>query len=77
MTDTLTRTPAAEEWRTKAAAITLDGRPVIDGVRVEAQSGQTHAKTNPATGEAIPTPHLGEGPDVDRAVATPRRAYDD
>ncbi|RAE29029.1 aldehyde dehydrogenase PuuC, partial [Burkholderia multivorans] len=65
MTDTLTRPPAAEEWRTKAAAITLDGRPVIDGVRVDAQSGQTHAKTNPATGEVISTLHLGDGADVD------------
>ncbi|MCT1552176.1 aldehyde dehydrogenase family protein [Brevibacterium casei] len=77
MTDTLTRTPAAEEWRTKAAALTLDGRPVIDGARVDAQSGQTHAKTNPATGEVISTLHLGDGADVDRAVASARRAYDD
>ena len=75
MTDTLTLSPAAADWRAKADALTLDGRPVIDGGRVDARSGRTHPKTNPATGEVISALHLSDESDVDAAVASARRAF--
>lgn len=76
MTDTLTLSPAAADWRAKADALTLDGRPVIDGGRVDARSGRTHPKTNPATGEVISALHLSDESDVDAAVASARRAFE-
>lgn len=76
MTDTLTPTAATVDWRTRASALTPDGRPVIGGVRVSAHSGRTHAKTNPATGEMISELHLGDATDVDTAVASARAAYE-
>src|SRR4051794_28214223 len=57
----------------------LDGRPkrlLIGGQWVEARSGKTFESVNPATGDVIA--HLAEGdaPDVDRAVAAARRAFE-
>jgi aldehyde dehydrogenase (NAD+) len=57
----------------------LDGQPkriLIDGQWVEAQSGQTFATFNPATGK--PIAHIADGgaEDIDRAVAAARRAFE-
>ena len=76
LTDTPTRPSTLAEWQAAAAALTIDGRPVIDGRRVDARSGQTHPKTNPATGEVISQLHLGDASDVDAAVASARAAFD-
>ncbi|WP_166969212.1 aldehyde dehydrogenase family protein [Brevibacterium atlanticum] len=76
LTDTTTRPSTLADWRAAAAALTIDGRPFIDGHRVDARSGQTHAKTNPATGEVISQLHLADGSDVDAAVASARAAFD-
>lgn len=69
----MTRTHA--EWRAAAAALPFDGRPVIDGARVDGSSGQTIAKTNPATGAVLSQIHACTEADVDTAVASARRAY--
>lgn len=70
----MTRTHA--EWKTAARELRLDGRAFIDGARVDAASGETIAKTNPATGETISQlASCGEA-DLDRAVAAARRAYE-
>lgn len=64
------------DWKAAADALTLDGRPFIDGRRVDAVSGGTIAKTNPATAEVISQiGDCGES-DVDLAVAAARRAYE-
>lgn len=65
-----------DEWRAAAAALTFDGRPFIGGARVDAHSGATIAKTNPATGEVISHIHACDDSDVDAAVAAARAAYD-
>ncbi len=65
-----------DEWKTAARELRLDGRAFIDGARVDAASGETIAKTNPATGETISQlASCGEA-DLDRAVVAARRAYE-
>ncbi|MCF2573630.1 aldehyde dehydrogenase family protein [Brevibacterium sp. UCMA 11754] len=77
MTDTASAPAAvATTWHDKAAKLTIDGRPVINGKRVDARSGQTQAKTNPANGETISQLHLGGQADVDAAVSAARAAYE-
>ncbi|MGO1538745.1 MAG: aldehyde dehydrogenase family protein [Leucobacter sp.] len=69
-------TRSYDEWKSAAAALTFDGRPVIDGARVDALTGSTITKTNPATGEVISQIHECGVADVDAAVAAARTAYD-
>ena len=69
-------TRSHKDWITAARALTFDGRPVIDGARVAARSGETIAKVNPATGEVISHIHSCDERDVDRAVAAARAAYE-
>lgn len=76
MTETLTRLTDAEDWHAKAAALNIDGRPVINGTRIDTHSGQTQEKTNPATGKVISNLHLGDETDVDSAVASARMAFE-
>ncbi|MFV0434961.1 MAG: aldehyde dehydrogenase [Leucobacter sp.] len=65
-----------EEWKAAAAALEFDGRAVIDGRRVDAASGETIEKTNPATGE-VTSQIAACGPeDVELAVAAARRAFE-
>src|SRR5215831_5398017 len=57
----------------------LDGAPkrlLIDGRWVEAASGRTFPSRNPATGEVLASIAEGDGPDVERAVAAARRAFE-
>lgn len=69
-------TRSYEEWKAAAAALKLDGRPVIDGARVDARSGETIEKRNPATGEVISHISACGEVDVDAAVAAARRSYE-
>ncbi len=50
-------------------------RLLIDGEHVEALSGKTFPTINPSTGEVIAHLALGEAADVDRAVASARKAF--
>jgi aldehyde dehydrogenase (NAD+) len=50
-------------------------RLLIDGELVEALSGKTFPTINPSTGEVIAHLALGETADVDRAVASARKAF--
>ncbi|MFE5029920.1 aldehyde dehydrogenase family protein [Streptomyces sp. NPDC056656] len=53
-------------------------RPMlIDGAWTDAQSGETFETTNPATGTVLASVASGGAPDVDRAVAAARRAFED
>lgn len=65
-----------EDWKAAAAALEFDGRPVIGGARVDAVSGETIEKRNPATGEVISHVHSCNQADVDRAVAAARGAFE-
>ncbi|MBL3699115.1 aldehyde dehydrogenase family protein [Leucobacter luti] len=64
------------DWQAAAAALTLDGRPVIGGARVAASSGATIANCNPATGAVISQIHECGDTEVDAAVAAARAAFD-
>lgn len=49
----------------------------IDGVNVTPASGEYLAVHNPATGEIIAEVACGDAADVDRAVASAKRAFND
>ena len=51
-------------------------RMLIDGVWVDALSGETFESRNPADGSLLATIALGDARDVDRAVAAARRAFE-
>ncbi|MGK2852022.1 MAG: aldehyde dehydrogenase family protein [Candidatus Limnocylindrales bacterium] len=55
----------------------ITARMVIGGESVDAADGQTFEVVNPATGKVIATAPQGGKEDVDRAVATARKAFDD
>ena len=65
-----------EYWKSAAAAIRFDGRPVIDGARVDSRSGRTIGTTNPATGATLSQLHACDADDVDTAVAAARRSFE-
>ena len=57
----------------------LDGKPkglFIDNEYVDAASGETMASINPATGEAFAEVHVANDKDIDRAVASARKAFE-
>jgi betaine-aldehyde dehydrogenase len=49
----------------------------IDGEWVNSSSGETRSITSPATGEVLAEVQEGTGEDVDRAVASAKRAFED
>jgi phenylacetaldehyde dehydrogenase len=53
------------------------GELLIDGESVEAASGKTFETLNPATGESLGCVAHGEAEDIDRAVRSARRCFDD
>jgi acyl-CoA reductase-like NAD-dependent aldehyde dehydrogenase len=72
----MTSTSTLHNWQTKAAALRTDGRPFIDGQRVDALSPETFDVVNPHTGITVGTlPACGQA-DVDRAVASARAAFE-
>ena len=60
-----------------AAAGPTVARMVIGGESVDAADGQTFDVVNPAIGRTIATAPLGGREDVDRAVATAQKAFED
>jgi len=66
----------ASDWQQKAAQLDLPSRAFIDGELVDAVSGQTFERNNPATGEVLTEVAAGDAQDVDRAVAAARRAFE-
>jgi len=65
------------DWHARAAAARPDGRALIDGQRVAAADGQTFARVSPIDGRTLTQAARGQGPDIDRAVAGARRAFED
>ncbi|SEM64683.1 gamma-glutamyl-gamma-aminobutyraldehyde dehydrogenase [Gemmobacter aquatilis] len=70
---TLTR----DDWKARAAALKPETRMFIDGEFVDALSGATFPTINPATGEVVAEVARGTAADVDRAVASAKRAFRD
>jgi len=72
----------AAEWTIAAASIDADGRAVIDGERADAEvvdgasASAVLSTVNPATGEEIAEISRCGAGDVDRAVRSSRRAFD-
>jgi acyl-CoA reductase-like NAD-dependent aldehyde dehydrogenase len=61
----------------RATVMSMDGRALIDGERVDAITGETFECRNPRDGSVLAPVAAGETRDVDRAVAAARRAFED
>lgn len=64
-----------EDFHRHAAGLKPETRIFIDGELLDAPSGQRFESTNPANGEVVASVPLGTVEDVDRAVASARRAF--
>ncbi|MCA0920687.1 aldehyde dehydrogenase [Pseudooceanicola nanhaiensis] len=65
------------DWTSRAAALTLRNNLYIDGRFTPAASGQRFETINPATGATLTDVARGGAEDIDRAVASARRAFAD
>lgn len=63
-------------WHERAAKIAPEGRAFIDGSYVAARSGAQFDNVNPATGKAFGRIAAGDAPDIERAVAAAKAAFD-
>ena len=68
---------SAVDWAARAAALSIDGRAVIDGQRREAASGQAFDCISPIDGRMLGAVARGGAADVDAAVASARAAFED
>ncbi len=67
----------APDWTARASALRPDGRIVIDGRRLDSAYGQTFDKHSPVDGRALAAVARGQAADVDTAVRSARKAFDD
>lgn len=65
-----------EEYKVQAEALEFRTRAFIDGVYRDSASGATFATDNPATGQVIADVAACDSADVDEAVRSARRAYE-
>ena len=65
-----------DDWRARAAAMSLRGQAFINGKFVDAVSGKTFDSINPATGEVLTAVAECDAADVDLAVAAARRSFE-
>ncbi len=68
-------TLTAEAWHNQADALQLEGRHFIDGDFTASRNGRVFEAVNPATGDVLGAVARGDGDDVDRAVASCRKAF--
>ena len=68
---------AKEDWARRAQTLRIDARMWIDGERRDAASGATLDKTSPIDGRHLARVARGAQPDIDRAVASARAAFED
>jgi 4-guanidinobutyraldehyde dehydrogenase / NAD-dependent aldehyde dehydrogenase len=66
----------AQDWRARAAALSINGQAFIDGRYLAAASGQTFDDVSPIDGRVIARVASTDQADVDLAVAAARRAFD-
>ena len=69
-------TKTAEDWRSLAAQIKPRDQLWIDGSFVSSASGARTPTVNPATGVTLAEVAEADNADIDRAVASARRAFD-
>jgi acyl-CoA reductase-like NAD-dependent aldehyde dehydrogenase len=67
----------AIDWTQRAAACRPDGRALIGGKRVGAVSGETFDNVSPLDGRSLGGVARGAAGDIDAAVESARRAFDD
>ena len=67
----------ATSWHERAAALTIDGRAVIDGQRTGSHAGASFDCLSPVDGRKLAEVARCDAADVDRAVAAARAAFDD
>jgi 4-(gamma-glutamylamino)butanal dehydrogenase len=67
--------PSSREWHSRAAALRYATGHFIDGEHVDSLAKGRFTATNPATLEPLCEAAAGTGADVDRAVASGRRAF--
>lgn len=70
-------TTPAPDWHARAADLKLDGRALIGGKRVAAVAGETFDCVSPIDGRSIGQVARGREADINAAVASARRAFDD
>ncbi|WP_457329345.1 aldehyde dehydrogenase [Rhizobacter sp. P5_C2] len=68
---------ASIDWTSRAAAQQFDGRAFIGGQRVAALAGETFGCVSPLDGRTLTQVARGQAADVDAAVQSARRAFDD
>ena len=66
-----------QEWTEAANAVAPRNRIFVDGEWTDAADGATFDTINPATGQTITAVAEGNAEDIDLAVASARRAFDD
>ena len=64
-------------WHDRAAALKMDGRALINGKRIWAQSGQTFDNLSPIDGRNLGAVARCDVADVDLAVSAARAAFND
>ncbi|MBX9794460.1 MAG: aldehyde dehydrogenase family protein, partial [Burkholderiaceae bacterium] len=67
----------ARDWNAQAAALRPDGRILIDGLRRVAAAEESFACVSPIDGRTIAQIARGQVADIDAAVISARRAFDD
>ena len=65
------------DWHAAARALRIDGRAFIGGRRVDAQDGQSFDCRSPIDGRSLAQVARCGAADIDAAVASARRAFDD
>ena len=68
--------PQVKNYHDAAAKLAFECRAFIDGKYCDAQSGKTFETFNPATGKRLASVAECDKADVDRAVASARRAFE-
>ena len=68
---------ATRDWHALAAALHPDGRLLIDGVRRAAAAEASFACISPIDGRTVAQVARGQAADIDAAVMSARRAFDD
>jgi gamma-glutamyl-gamma-aminobutyraldehyde dehydrogenase len=71
-----TATHTREEWRSLAGGLDLRTQAFIGGELVDAASGETFERVNPATGAVLAEIAAGDAEDIDRAVRAGREAFE-
>jgi len=71
-----TTTRSRDEWLAMAGDLDVRSQAFIDGAYVGATDGATFEKTSPIDGRVLAKVASCDAPDVDRAVAAARKAFD-